>query len=594
MDVTFTRPSLSQIMVAGFFAGDGSGGAAGNVWRVLLNPDEAGTWSYSVSFHEGSNAAVNPGTGTTRLPDGVTGNFVVAERDIAAPGFKKWGLLEYQESGPTLARYYLKFRDGPYFIKGGANGPEDFLGYAGFDNTPAPATDGTAKGILFDYGAHVIDWNAGDPTWTTTNPDSVGDDGKGIIGALNYLASHNVNTIFFVVNTIGGDTQETYPWVGPIVNRGGDQASGYTTNDNTHYDLSKLEQWEIVFDHAQEKGIYLHVTLNEGEGTNKRELDDGVLGTERKLFYRELIARFAHHNAMQWNACIEYDGKFDPPSGATGEQLQFAPATIREFADYLNAADPYDHPTTVHNTGRRPEESFDAFVGDTQFGITSFQDFAEIGGIGSGGTDAARTPGLLVETMRETTATNGRPLPISLDELRSTVEDGLPEHLTGATHEDQRRAITWPTFLSGGNYENHLHLAEDPPGTGWDHDTQVFDLFQQSFEWMWYARRFVEQLPFWEMQPNDDRITNDSDAEVFEKPGEYYAVYLPNSGDPTIDLADSPGTFMVRWIDPLTGLVVGSDTSVSGGALRTLARPAAIADEAAFYLWRDDVAPPGS
>ena len=45
---------------------------------------------------------------------------------------------------------------------------------------------------------------------------------------------------------------------------------------------------EYGVQHAQQRGIFLHLVLNEGEEPNKRELDDGELGTERKLYYREL------------------------------------------------------------------------------------------------------------------------------------------------------------------------------------------------------------------------------------------------------------------------------------------------------------------
>ena len=48
-------------------------------------------------------------------------------------------------------------------------------------------------------------------------------------------------------------------------------------------------------------------SLNEAEEANKRELDGGELGVERKLYYRELIARFAHHPALQWNLCEEFN-----------------------------------------------------------------------------------------------------------------------------------------------------------------------------------------------------------------------------------------------------------------------------------------------
>lgn len=58
---------------------------------------------------------------------------------------------------------------------------------------------------------------------------------------------------------IGGDGQDTWPFSGRI-----DQA-GSPSNDNLHYDLGRMRQWEIVFAHAQRLGIVLHFVFNEAE-----------------------------------------------------------------------------------------------------------------------------------------------------------------------------------------------------------------------------------------------------------------------------------------------------------------------------------------
>jgi hypothetical protein len=43
-------------------------------------------------------------------------------------------------------------------------------------------------------------------------------------------------------------------------------------------------------------GLNLHFKTQEIE--NSQLLDGGVLGNERKLYYRELVARFSHHLAL--------------------------------------------------------------------------------------------------------------------------------------------------------------------------------------------------------------------------------------------------------------------------------------------------------
>jgi hypothetical protein len=58
LDVEFTRPDSSTFWVAGFFAGGGNeadtGTGCGNKWRVRLNPDMEGLWSFTAHFRTSS------------------------------------------------------------------------------------------------------------------------------------------------------------------------------------------------------------------------------------------------------------------------------------------------------------------------------------------------------------------------------------------------------------------------------------------------------------------------------------------------------------------------------------------------------------
>src|SRR6185503_20454661 len=106
--------------------------------------------------------------------------------------------------------------------------------------------------------AHVKDWKSGDPDWGSGK-------GKGIIGALNWLAAAGANSIYFLPMNIGGDAKDTFPTI--------------TEQDKTHYDTSKLGQWETVFAHCDRVGIFLHFQLAETESTNESYYDGGQLGT---------------------------------------------------------------------------------------------------------------------------------------------------------------------------------------------------------------------------------------------------------------------------------------------------------------------------
>ena len=516
LQVTFTSPSGKSFEVPGFYDGDGDGGSSGSVWKVRFNPDESGTWGYKASFRQGTNVAIDTSAtaGSPTSFDGASGTFDISPRDPAAAGFLSQGLLEYANG------HYLKFRDGSYYLKGGADSPENWLGYAGFDNTP------TAK---HSFSPHVQDWQTGDPIF---NPSSA-DGGKGFIGALNYLSSQGINSIYFLPMNIGGDGRDSSPYVS-VSNWGGS-----TANDNYHFDVSKLGQWEQAFAHAQKKGIMLHFVLNEAEQANKQELDGGSLGSERKLFYREMIARFGHHNALQWNISEEYESPYN-----------LGTENVKSFAGYIQSVDPYDHPVTVHNY-IDPDTTWTPFLGDSRFSLTSFQYVESYAGYGAE-----------VEEWRSKTAQAGRPLPIGMDEVITA---------TTTNAADMRRGVLWPTYLSGGNLEWYIGSE--------DQSLEDFRRYGELWAYTRHARTFMEaNLPFWEMQPQDGLLLGESSdyggGQVFAKTGEVYAVYLPNaSSTGTLDLSGASGSFQKRWYNPRSGAFEGSAQAVSGGAITSLGAP---------------------
>ena len=519
LQVQFTSPGGRTYNVPGFYAGDGKGRASGNIWRARFSPSEAGKWSFAASFRKGSQVAIrlDAQAGESIGFDGCQGSFHVEECDEKAPGFLKWGRLEY------IGKHYLKFHDGPYWLKGGNDTPEDLLAFVGFDNTPR------AK---HKYAEHVQDWNEGDPDWNNGA-------GKGIIGFLNYMSKEHVNSIYFMPNNIGGDGKNVWPYVGKI------NPKGHPDNDNLHFDIRKLRQWEIVFDHAQRKGIFLHFVLNEAEELNKRELDDGRLGVERKLFYRELIARFGHHLALQWNLCEEYNLRW-----------KISPELAKEYAGYIQAVDPYDHPISIHHAGKAIK-AWEPFLGDKRFTVTSFQ------------TQDIN----VVEKWRALSKETGVPHVIGMDEF-------FPDKATPENADRHRRQYIWPVYLSGGQLEfilDELLRTED------------FRKYEKHWRYMWYARKFIEEnLPFWEMHPADELVvgegtiqidigdnkTLEANAEVFAKPGIAYAVYLP-TGHPsgTITLDRINGVYSLRWYNPRTGEFEGDDTSIQGGTQSKIGLP---------------------
>ncbi|MBN2326895.1 MAG: DUF5060 domain-containing protein [Candidatus Omnitrophica bacterium] len=519
LQVKFTSPKGAHYDVPGFFDGDGNGGEGGNIWRIRFSPDEIGGWSFKASFRKGKNVAVSldPSKGSPTDFNSVQGTFTVLSQDPNAHGFYKFGRLDY------VGQHYLKFVDGSFWLKGGNDSPEDLLAYKGFDGTPR---------ARHAYNEHIRDWNPGDPDWN----DGAG---KGIIGFLNYMGKEHVNSIYFLPNNIGGDGKNVWPYLPEI------DGEGNPNNDNLHFDISKLSQWEIVFHHAQQNGVFLHFVLNEAEGPNKRELDDASLGVERKLFYRELIARFGHHPALQWNLCEEYNLNFE-----------ISPKQAKEYAGYIQIVDPYKHPVSIHHAGNAIK-AWTPFLGDSCFTVTSFQT-----------RDVS-----VVEEWRKRSKEAGVPHVIGMDEF-------FPDKATPDNADRHRMQYIWPIYLSGGQLEFIL---------GELLDTENFRSYEKHWKYMWYARKFVEgHLPFWEMEPADElvhvettvpmvlpdgKILN-AKAEAFAKPGAIYAIYLP-SGNPgaTIDLTGVEGVYSLTWYNPRTGEFEGDAAFIQGGIEARLGSP---------------------
>jgi hypothetical protein len=517
--VTMERPDGTSFDVQGFYDGDGNGSGQGNVWRVRFAPDQPGTWRYTASFRQGNNVALELGAtaGSATSFDGETGQVSVLARDPNAPGFLSQGQLEY------VGGHYLKFRDGSFWIKGGVDSPENFLGYDGFDNTET-------NGFVHRYSSHVADWNNGDPNFTSAD---TGYDGRAIIGALNYLASENVNSIYFLPMNLGGDGKDTYPFVG---------RSG-SNFDNTHYDISKLAQWTIVLDHAQRRGIAVNIVLNETESANENWLDNGQLGTQRRLFYREMAARFGFLLAKKWNMSEEND--YEIP-------------LLNSFVDYLGARDYSNAPITVH-THRDGFGDYNQIVGDSRYSATSIQYSPD-------------QAGNYVETWRTNSANAGHPWVLDMDE-NAPANTGL----NSSNAVDLRKRVLWDVYLSGGNIEWYFGGNGQPEGG--DQNTEDFRTREEMYRYMWFARRFIaNELPFNEMSGADNLVSGESNnfggAQVFAKAGTHYAVYLPNaSGNPAIDLNEVAGSVTRRWFNPQTGEFEGPVTTLAADGVVAIGTP---------------------
>ena len=508
LNVVFTHAqSGKSYKVPGYFAADGNAAETsatnGNVWRVHFSPDETGEWKYVVNFRKGMWAAVSEKeeTGASgEFMDQAKGSFSIKPSDKTSRDFRTKGRLQY------VGKHYLQFAETKeYFLKQGPDAPENLLAYADFDGTFH--NDGHKDNYVKTWEPHIKDWNQGDPVWKDNK-------GKSLIGALNYLASKGMNVFSFLTLNIKGDDQNVFPYI------------DYDTYDRM--DVSKLDQWEIIFDYAQQIGLFLHFKMSEVE--NQGLLDNGGVGALRKLYYRELIARFGHHLALNWNLGEE---------NGDWVKVNITPPQFKQqrlsMAQYFYDHDPYHHHIVIHNGN-----PFDDLLG-TNSKITgpSIQTHKE---------DFRMVHDEVIH-WRKKSEEAGKIWAVAVDEPGDAEHSLLPDK-EDAEHNLARKNALWGALMAGAWgvewYFGYKHEHSDLSCEDW----RSRDLFWDQCK---YALDFFSNnnIPFWEMEPQDSLLSTEDYC--FAKTNELYIVYLKNGGVTKLNLENIDGTFVLTWYNPRTG-----------------------------------------
>lgn len=512
MSVSFrhTGTGLTYV-VPGYFAADGdaaeTSAAGGTVWRAHLSPDYPGEWTYQVSFRAGEGVAIDqdPRAGQSVAPyDGKSGAFTVVKTDKTGHDFRGKGRLVYDGTR------YLKFAGtGEIFLKCGPDAPENLLSYQDFDGTFH--NDGHKDNLVKTWEAHLRDWKPGDPSWQ-------GGKGKALIGAINYIHNEGLNSFSFLTNNIIGDDRNVFP---------------YTTYDERfRMDCSKLDQWEIVFEHGTKLGMFLHFKTLEVE--NQMLHDNGETGPERKLYYRELIARYGHHLALNWNLCEE-NGSWGKHKGQDTRQRQ-------AMAQYVHDIDPYKHHLVIHNGN-----PFTDLLGDKSAltGVsvqTSQKDFKHVHGSLIRWIDASKKA--------------GKQWAVSIDEPGDAQLSLIPDKddTDGVNHDNARMNALYGAFFAGGwGIEWYF-------GYKMDHSDLTCQDWR-SRDSMWKQCKIAldffadNNFPLGRMNHMDHLVEKRDKAiadYVFAAPGELYLVYL-KTGPNTLDLSDDNAAYTGRWFNPRAG-----------------------------------------
>ncbi len=539
MQVTFTHTDGTSYNVPGYFAADGnaanSSAQSGTKWRVNFVPDRTGSWNYKVDFRKGKGVALDPELAgdVVTLVNGKSGSIKLTDSNKSGRDLRAHGRLQY------VGKHYLQFGGSKkFFLKAGADAPETMLGYADFDDTIA----NKPKVPLKTWSPHIGDWQNGDPTWKNGK-------GKGLIGAINYLSGKGCNAFSFLTYNAGGDGDNVWPFI--------------HRDDKLHYDCSKLDQWGIVFDHGTQKGMYLHFKMQETENDDHKRhkaaggvpecLDNGDLGPQRRLYCRELIARFGHNLALNWNL---------------GEENTQSTAQQQAMIDFIAATDPYGHNIVVHTFPNDQDKVYGNLLGDK----------SKLTGVSLQNSNIKDTHHQTVKWVRKSSMAN-KPWIVAFDESGTAAHGQCPDlgykgfdgkDKTGKmiyTEHEVRRQTLWGTLMGGGAgveyyfgyqfVENDL-LCEDwrSRDRSWNYCRIAIDCFHDN------------SIPFQDMQPADQLVgnhANDNSRYCFAKSGDTYLVYLPYGGTTDLDLSGTTGNFSVDWFNPRTGGKLVAGTAIAGG-----------------------------
>ncbi len=537
--------------VLGYFAADGNAAETsatdGNVWRSHLSPDKSGRWTYEVLFRSGPGVAFDFDSGKATLPfNGLRGEFMIAPSDKRDRDFRSEGRLQYVD------QRYLKFAEsGRRFLKIGVDSPETLLAYTDFDNTIQHRQKASLS--LKTWAPHLRDWRSGDPTWQGTK-------GKGLIGAINYLAEAGMNSVSFLTYNAGGDGDNVWPFV---------------ERDNKFaYDCSKLDQWGIVFEHATQRGLHLHFKLQENESDDDRvgddrqvqtvreSLDGGRMGTERSLYLQQMVARYGHLLALNWNL---------------GEENTQSTDELKAMAMYIREIDPYRHPIVLHTFPNQQTQVYEPMLGDKAAltGLSLQNRFDHVHRLTAEWVERSLNAHLpwIICNDEQGPASHGVPCDPGFEG-----NDG--KAIVGERTYDQndiRKLTLWGNLMAGGAGVEYYFGYELP-----QNDLQCEDFRSRARLWRWSKTAIdffqSEKIPFWRMEPADSLVGNQTrknDRYGLAQPGKLYLVYLTTPSPVQLNLKGVSGRFDVLWFNPREGgpCLPGSITTVEGGSWTDLGEP---------------------
>jgi hypothetical protein len=330
---------------------------------------------------------------------------------------------------------------------------------------------------------------------------------------------------FFGEPVMNGGNFTTYPTPWPAQHADEMLRPGY---DYSRFELGYWRKFDRTLLYARDRDMVISLIL---------DMDDNrvhpAAGSEDELRYiRYAISRFGAYSNITWDVGNEMDR--NRPAGWTHD----TGTLIKEW-------DPYKHLASIHTFSEASQDRTSKW-----FDFCSFQDWN-------------RSQHAYMLRERAAQEKLGRIIPQANEEYG--YEDHYPMWAPRPDGEsaDTLRRCAWDIYMAGG-YQTAGESAKrgtnvwPDSGGGWlngrGDDTQtmfvgyghIVDFFT-SFEW-------------WRADPHDELVSGG--AYCLAKPGEIYAVYLPNkavgtpSGRQSVTIHLEPETYDAHWFSAATGAII--------------------------------------
>jgi hypothetical protein len=234
-------------------------------------------------------------------------------------------------------------------------------------------------------------------------------------------------------------------------------------------------------------------------------------------FTEHMVARWSAYNVM-WVISGEYNEVYS--------ENGLPPDVYIQHGHTIMNKDPYDHPISLHPSGRGSSKEFHS---QEWFGFILQQ--------------------------------------WPIDYHSHIVEDrvyGKPtingEYAYADWHDnDDVRRGAWDIFTGGGFFSAGFFHTFAPDKGGWDLDAN-----KPEQEAVMTCMNFIEHTEWWKLDPHDELVTN---GYCVANLGSEYVVYARDGGPTSLNLSDVKGNIDVQWLDPITGEYSLKEEILGGGVV---------------------------